>query len=76
VPAVIENPSTEIDTHEVGAFSVLFSLILGVGLIILIGTLVLDGGDIAVERRVLQNVAESSAIALAKECATNSQSCI
>lgn len=73
---VIENPSTETDTREVGAFSVLFSLILGVGLIILIGTLVLDGGDIAVERRVLQNVAESSAIALAKECATNSQSCI
>ena len=57
---MIENPSTEADTREVGAFSVLFSLILGVGLIILIGTLVLDGGDIAVERRVLQNVAESA----------------
>lgn len=63
-------------SSENGAFSVLFSVILGVGLIVIISTLVIDGGDIAVERRVLQNVAESSAIALAKECAINSQTCL
>jgi hypothetical protein len=72
---MIDQAPTKAFDSEAGAFSVLFSVILGIGLIALLATLVLDGGEITVERRVLQNVAESSAIALAKECATDSQAC-
>ena len=60
---------------EQGAFSILFSLLLGFGLIAVISILVLDGGNVAAERRVLQNVAESGAIALARECSINLSSC-
>ena len=58
-----------------GAFAVLFSVLFGMGLLLIISYLVIDGGNIAIERRVIQNVAESSAIALAKECSLNSTSC-
>ena len=59
-----------------GGYSILFAVIFGTGLLVIIFTIVLDGGNIAAERRTLQNVAEASAIALAKECSTNSTSCI
>lgn len=60
---------------EHGAFAVLFSVLFGMGLLLVISYLVIDGGNIAIERRVIQNVAESSAIALAKECSLNLQGC-
>ena len=62
-------------TKDDGAFAVLFSVLFGMGLLLIISYLVIDGGNIAIERRVIQNVAESSAIALAKECSLNSTSC-
>lgn len=54
--------------NERGSYSILFSVILGTGLLIAIFTIVLDGGNIVAERRVLQNVADAGALALAKEC--------
>lgn len=63
------------EKKDQGAFSILFSILLGFGLIVMISILVLDGGNLAAERRELQNVAESGAIALARECSINLSSC-
>ena len=62
--------------EENGGYSILFAVIFGTGLLVVIFTIVLDGGNISAERRTLQNVAESSAIALAKECSANPSTCI
>jgi Flp pilus assembly protein TadG len=62
--------------EEAGGYSILFAVIFGTGLLVVIFTIVLDGGNISAERRTLQNVAEAGAIALAKECSTNSSTCI
>lgn len=62
--------------QENGGYSILFAVIFGTGLLVVIFTIVLDGGNISAERRTLQNVAESSAIALAKECSFNPTTCI
>jgi Flp pilus assembly protein TadG len=62
--------------EETGGYSILFAVIFGTGLLVVIFTIVLDGGNINAERRTLQNVAEAGAIALAKECSTNSSTCI
>ncbi len=60
---------------EKGGYSILFAVIFGTGLLIVVFTIVLDGGNISAERRVLQNVAESGALALAKECSTSPTTC-
>jgi len=63
-------------THqESGGYSILFAVIFGTGLLIVVFTIVLDGGNISSERRVLQNVAESAALALARECAISTTVC-
>ena len=62
--------------NEKGGYSILFAIIFGTGLLIVIFTIVLDGGNISTERRELQNVAESSALALAKECSLNPSTCL
>jgi len=64
-----------IDKSERGGYSILFAVIFGTGLLIVVFTIVLDGGNISSERRVLQNVAESGALALARECSTSPMSC-
>jgi Flp pilus assembly protein TadG len=69
------NRSAESGSEEQGTFSILFSIVLGTGLLLIIVTIVLDGGQILAERRVLKNVAESSALALAAECLTNLPAC-
>lgn len=72
----MKEESRNLDSHgERGAFAVLFSILFGMGLLVIVSYLVIDGGNIAIERRVLQNVAESSAIALAKECALSIPNC-
>jgi Putative Flp pilus-assembly TadE/G-like len=63
------------EESEKGSYSILFGVIFGTGLLIVVFTIVLDGGNISAERRVLQNVAESSALALAKECSISSTNC-
>ena len=61
--------------QESGGYSILFAVIFGTGLLIVVFTIVLDGGNISSERRVLQNVAESAALALARECAISTTVC-
>ena len=64
------------DRNEKGGYSILFAIIFGTGLLIVVFTIVLDGGNISAERRELQNVAESSALALARECSQNPNICL
>jgi Flp pilus assembly protein TadG len=54
---------------ERGAVSLLFAILFSSGLIIGLFVIVADVSSIYVERRVVQNAADASAIALAQECA-------
>ena len=64
-------------THssEEGSFAILFSFLLGSGLILALVLLAFDTGNMAVQRRKLQNLAQASALAIARDCALAPSTC-
>lgn len=54
-----------------GAVLIIFAIFLSSGLMLALLMLVVDGGSIFNERRVVQNAADQSAMALAQECAVD-----
>ena len=54
---------------ERGAAGTVFAIILGGGLILGMSAMVVDLGQLFVERRILQNAADASALAIAQRCA-------
>jgi hypothetical protein len=60
---------------ERGAVSILVGLLISAGVILGLLALVIDGGRLYSERRVLQNGADAAALAVARACATGDPAC-
>jgi Flp pilus assembly protein TadG len=61
--------------EERGAYAVLFSILLGSGLLLSLVLLAFDSGNITLQRSKIQNVAQSSALSIARDCALLPNTC-
>ena len=64
-------PKAQNFKSESGVITILFAIIVLMGVMVGVFALVVDGGQLMLERRVVQNVSDASALYLAQKCALN-----